>query len=164
MTVPTMVRSDITDRADVYALLSRFYGQALIDDVLAEPFSEVRAKGLDEHLPVMCDFWETMLLRARLYQRSALEVHREVHLKHPLTHEHFLRWLTLWVETVDAMFSGPVAEKAKLHGRRTAWAFHRRLTGHDVPELDAAALPTPRAGVSPGDRPQNLRGLRTLAQ
>ncbi|BBZ03209.1 hypothetical protein MCHIJ_26460 [Mycolicibacterium chitae] len=133
----TMLRSDITDRDDIYDLLSRFYGQALVDDLLAEPFTEVRAMGLEQHLPVMCDFWETMLFRAGLYRRSALEVHREVHLKHPLGTEHFVRWLTLWLATIDEMFAGPVAEQAKLHGRRSAWAFHRRLVGHDAPELDA---------------------------
>lgn len=128
---------DLADRADIHALLSKFYGRVLDDDLLAKPFTEVRAKGLDSHLPVMCDFWETMLLQARLYQRSALEVHRVVHHNHPLDHRHFLRWLTLWLDTVDVMFSGPVAEQAKTQGRRIAWAMHRRLTGGDVPELDA---------------------------
>lgn len=63
--------SDLTDRADVRELLSRFYGRVLIDELLAEPFTEVRAKGLVAHLPVMCDFWETMLFRAGLYQQCA---------------------------------------------------------------------------------------------
>ena len=128
---------DVMDRADVYALLERFYGRALVDDLLAEPFSEVRAQGLDTHLPVMCDFWETVLFRAGLYRGSALNVHRDVHGLHPLDHRHFIRWLTLWLETVDEMFAGPVAEQAKMQGRRIAWAMHRRLTGGDAPELDA---------------------------
>jgi hemoglobin len=126
------VTRDLADRDDVYALLSRFYGQVLVDDLLAEPFTEVHAKGLAAHLPVMCDFWETMLFGARLYQRSALEVHREVHHNHPLTHRHFIRWLTIWLDTVDAMYVGPVAERAKVQGRRIAWAMHRRLCGGDA--------------------------------
>lgn len=128
---------DLADRADIHDLLSAFYGRALVDDLLAEPFADVRAKGLDAHLPVMCDFWETMLLRARLYQRSALEVHRVVHREHPLDHRHFIRWLTLWLDTIDAMYHGPVADQAKIQGRRIAWAMHRRLTGRDASELDA---------------------------
>ena len=132
----TTLTRDLADRADIHALLSEFYGRVLVDDLLAEPFTEVRAKGLDSHLPVMCDFWETMLLRARLYQRSALEVHRVVHHNHRLDDRHFIRWLTLWLDTVDAMYSGPIAEQAKTQGRRIAWAMHRRLTGGDVPELD----------------------------
>lgn len=32
-------RVDLADRADVEALLRRFYGQVLVDDILAEPFA-----------------------------------------------------------------------------------------------------------------------------
>ena len=127
---------DLADRADVHALLERFYGRALVDDVLAEPFTEVRVKGLDQHLPVMCDFWETVLFRAGLYRGSALHVHRDVHIRHRLDHRHFIRWLTLWLDTVDEMYQGAVAERAKMQARRIAWAMHRRLTGGDAPELD----------------------------
>lgn len=128
---------DLADRSDVYALLSRFYGRVLVDDLLAEPFTEVRTQGLENHLPVMCDFWETVLFRAGLYKGSAMTVHGEVHHRHPVTHRHFIRWLTLWLDTVDTMFRGPVAELAKVQARRIAWAMHRRLTGGDAPELDA---------------------------
>jgi hemoglobin len=62
---------DLADRADVDALLRRFYGRALIDDVLAAPFADLRAGGLDSHLPKMCDFWETVLFRAGRYRGSA---------------------------------------------------------------------------------------------
>lgn len=133
----TTTCTDLATRADVHALLARFYGRVLADDVLAAPFTDVREKGLDAHLPVMCDFWETVLFRAGLYQGSALDVHRHVHRDHALSQRHFVRWLTLWLDTVDAMYRGPVAEQAKVQARRIAWAMHRRLTGGDAPELDA---------------------------
>ena len=133
----TTTGTDLATRADVHALLARFYGRVLVDDLLAAPFTDVREKGLDAHLPVMCDFWETVLFRAGLYQGSALDVHRHVHHDHPLSHRHFVRWLTLWLDSVDAMYRGPVAEQAKVQARRIAWAMHRRLIGADAPELDA---------------------------
>ena len=40
---------DLADRADVDPLLRRFYGRVLVDDVLAEPFTDVRVAGLDSH-------------------------------------------------------------------------------------------------------------------
>jgi hemoglobin len=86
----------------------------------------------------MADFWETALFRAGLYRGSALHVHRHVHRQTPLSGHHFVRWLTAWTETVDAMFAGPIAERAKVQGARIAWAMHRRLTGTDTPELDSA--------------------------
>jgi hemoglobin len=133
----TSTLTDLSDRTDVRELLSRFYERVLVDELLAEPFTGVRAKGLEAHLPVMCDFWETMLFRAGLYTGSALRAHRDVHRDHPLSDRHFLRWLSLWRDTVDAMYRGPVAEQAKIQAGRIAWAMHRRLTGGDSPELDA---------------------------
>ena len=76
---------DLADRDDVYALLTAFYGRALVDDLLTDAFSDIRARGLESHLPVMCDFWETMLFRAKLYRGSALAPHQHVHAEHPLT-------------------------------------------------------------------------------
>jgi len=128
--------ADLAARADVEALLRRFYGRVMADDVLAEPFSELRTKGLESHIPVMADFWETALFRAGLYRGSALQAHRHVHQRIPLNGRHFVRWLTTWNDTVDQMFRGPIAERAKIQGARIAWAMHRRLTGSDTPELD----------------------------
>ncbi|BBZ49726.1 group III truncated hemoglobin [Mycobacterium heidelbergense] len=128
--------ADLTGRADVEALLHRFYDRVMVDDVLIGPFAELRAGGLDSHIPVMADFWQTVLFRAGLYRGSALHAHRRVHQQTPLSGRHFVRWLTVWNETVDEMFRGPVAEHAKIQAARIAWAMHRRLTGTDAPELD----------------------------
>ena len=133
---PDQAVTDLTSRADVEALLRRFYGRVLVDDVLAEPFAELRIRGLDSHIPVMCDFWETVLFRAGLYRGSALHAHRHVHQRTSLSGRHFVRWLTTWNTTVDEIYRGPVAERAKTQAARIAWAMHRRLTGTDTPELD----------------------------
>lgn len=132
-----MAARDLVDRADVEALLYRFYGTALHDEALYDAFSELRAAGLDGHIPTMSDFWETVLFRAGLYQGSALTVHRDLHNRTPLTAHHFVRWLTLWNEAVDELYDGPVAEHAKLQAARIAWSMNRRLNGADARELDA---------------------------
>ncbi|MGV0815648.1 group III truncated hemoglobin [Mycolicibacterium boenickei] len=128
---------DLAGHDDVELLLWRFYSKALSDPVLAEPFAELRAKGLRSHLPVMCDFWETVLFGAGLYHGSALIVHRELHARHPLSAVHFVRWLTLWTDTVDELYQGRYADRAKLQAGRIAKAMHRRLAGTDAAELDA---------------------------
>ncbi|SPM32379.1 Truncated hemoglobin YjbI [Mycobacterium rhizamassiliense] len=128
--------NDLVDGADVEALLHRFYDRVLVDEVLAEPFAELRSTGLDAHIPTMSDFWQTVLFRAGRYRGSALNVHRGVHDRTPLSARHFVRWLTVWRETVDEMYRGPAAERAKVQATRIAWAMHRRLTGVDARELD----------------------------
>lgn len=129
---------DLADRGDVEALLRRFYGQVLVDEILAEAFGEIRITGLESHLPVMCDFWQTVLFRAGLYGGSAVRAHQPVYDRHMLTARHFLRWLDLWNHTVDQMFRGPVAERAKIQAARIARAMHRRLTGDYSEELDVS--------------------------
>lgn len=134
MTVPVI---DIVDRSDVEALLRRFYGRVFGDDVLAAPFADLRTRGLDAHLPTMCDFWETVLFRAGRYRGSALVAHRDVHQRTPLSASHFVRWLRIWHDTVDEMYQGTTAERAKVQATRIAWAMQRRLTGVAATELDA---------------------------
>ncbi|OBK30645.1 cyanoglobin [Mycobacterium asiaticum] len=131
--------ADLADREDIAALLQHFYGMALQDEVLYQPFSDLRAAGLDGHIPTMCDFWETVLFRAGRYRGSALTVHRALHDRTPLAGRHFVRWVTLWHAAVDDMFDGPVARHAKVQAGRIAWSMHRRLCGADAqaPELDA---------------------------
>jgi hemoglobin len=130
-------RTDLATRTDIEDLLRRFYRRVLVDDLLADPFAEIRESGLESHLPIMCDFWETVLFGARLYQGSALRVHRSVHTRRRLEARHFLRWLTLWSTTVGQMFQGPIAAHATVHATRIARAMHRNLTGTDSAELDA---------------------------
>lgn len=130
-------RHDLADRGDVEALLYRFYGRALCDELLYESFTELRVTGLDAHIPTMCDFWETALFRAGRYRGSALTVHRDLHSRTPLSAGHFVRWLSLWNEAVDELYDGPVAEHAKLQAARIAWSMNRRLNGVDTRELDA---------------------------
>jgi hemoglobin len=133
-------RRDLADRADVEALLRRFYSQVLDDDILAEPFTEVRdVTGLDSHIPVMADFWETMLFRVRRYYGRVQDVHGQVHGRTALSSDHFVRWLTTWYDTVDEMYGGPLAERAKTQAARVAWSMHRALTGGDASELNTLA-------------------------
>ena len=75
------------------------------------------------------DFWETVLFRTGAYRRNALQVHVALHARHPLTGEHFARWLELWDGTVDALYAGPIAERAKLQAARIAGSMERRLAG-----------------------------------
>lgn len=132
--------NDLKNRTDIEALLRRFYGRVLDDDVLGEPFAEVRAKGLESHIPVMADFWETMLFRARLYRGRVLDAHRHVHDRSTLSSRHFVRWLTIWTNTVDEMYQGPVADHAKVQAARIAWSMHRALTRTGSCELDALVV------------------------
>ena len=127
--------ADIATRADVSDLVVAFYSSAFLDDLLGPVFIDVAKLDLDTHLPIMCDFWETVLFRAGRYQRNALQVHAALHQKSPLTPEHFGRWLEIWTATVDALFVGEKADLAKLQATRIAWSMSRRLMGESGSEF-----------------------------
>ena len=90
---------------------------------------------LDMHLPVMGDFWQTVLFRAGLYRRNALQVHADLHAAAPLRAEHFARWLALWTTTVDDSFAGEKAELAKTQAARISYSISRRLLGESSREF-----------------------------
>lgn len=123
------VRHDIRDRADCERLVRTFYGRALVDPVIGFIFTDVAKLDLEEHVPVITSFWETMLLGAGTYGGGAFGVHANLNRQVPFRAGHFLRWLTLWNASVDELFDGPVADEAKRHAERVANAFHRRLGG-----------------------------------
>lgn len=132
--------SDLTNRVDVEHLVTTFYHRAFDDDLLGPIFTEVAHLDLDHHMPIMCDFWETVLFRAGLYKRNAFGVHVDLNDKVPLGSEHFERWLQIWVENVDDHFAGEAAERAKTQATRIATSINRRLQG-----LPPGAVSTLRA-------------------
>jgi hemoglobin len=138
--------TDLRDRDDVQRLVSEFYRRAFIDDLLGPIFTYIANMDFDHHLPIICDFWETVLFRAGLYQRNALAIHMSLNAKVPLGAEHFDRWLALWSSTVDEHFAGEKAELAKVQAGRIAGSIHRRLQGHSGSDFETIGA---REGASP---------------
>jgi truncated hemoglobin YjbI len=128
--------SDLTGRADVQALVESFYLRAFDDQLIGHIFTDVAQMDLAHHLPIMCDFWQTVLFQAGLYQRNALALHVALNAKVPLRQEHFDRWLALWNENVDEQFPGEKAELAKTQARRIAGSIRRRLQGGSGSEFE----------------------------
>lgn len=120
---------DIRDRDDILALVRTFYEAAFEDPLIGPIFTEVAHMDLDHHLPIMGDFWESVLFQAGGYRRDALALHTALDARHPLTAEHFDRWLQLWTGTIDSRYEGPRAELAKEQGGRIAASIQRRLRG-----------------------------------
>jgi hemoglobin len=123
-------RPDIRSRADIDALVEAFYRKALVDDVIGFIFTDVAKIDLEKHLPLIADFWDSILFGSSVYAQhghSPILVHALLHKKQPLTEEHFNRWLTLFSQTVDELFSGAVAEEAKQRARGIAGFMQKQI-------------------------------------
>ena len=94
-----------------------------------------------EHLPIISDFWETILFQKPAYKRGpqVMNVHLALNEKVKLKDFHFRRWLYLFNKTVDELFDGPtgtpIASSVNCgrcagarcrHGRRPSTKFIRR--------------------------------------
>lgn len=107
---------DIETRKDIDGLLVEFYKKVFADDLIGFIFTDVARLDLDEHLPIIGDFWETLLLGADVYtkrKRNPLQIHAGLHEKTPLLPEHFERWVGIFSATIDEMFAGERTEFAK---------------------------------------------------
>jgi hemoglobin len=125
--------ADIETREDVERLVRAFYSRAMTDPIIGFLFTEIARLDLEAHVPVISNFWETILLGAQSYRGGAFRPHAELHMKVPLRSAHFQRWVVLWWETIDELFAGERAELAKAHAARVARAFHGRLQDFPVP-------------------------------
>ena len=111
---------DISTRQDIELFVQSFYSKVKQDEVIGYIFNDVVKMDWPKHLPVMYDFWETVLLDANKYTANAMEKHFEVNKKIALEEKHFHRWLQLFNNTIDELFAGSIAALAKKRAKSVA--------------------------------------------
>jgi hemoglobin len=114
------MKNDITGRDDVKTLVDRFYDKVKTDELLAPVFSHV---DWPRHLPVMYNFWSSMLFGDQSYQGNPLQKHLPL----PVQPKHFDRWLHLFKETVRENFSGEKADEVMMRAESIAGIFQVRM-------------------------------------
>lgn len=107
------MKSDIQSRADIIFLVDTFYQQVLVDETIGFIFTDVVKVQLDKHMPVMYDFWCSVLLREQSYQGNVMLKHIALNRQVTLTEAHFNQWVFLFKSTIQSLFEGPVVEEAK---------------------------------------------------
>ena len=99
-------KKDITNREDLLLLMQEFYKKLLIDDSINYLFTDIAKINLSHHLPVLVDFWDSILFQSNTYQKNAMQPHLALHQKSPLQKQHFETWLRYFKASVDELFSG----------------------------------------------------------
>ena len=94
---------DVTSREDVELLVRSFYTKVRKNDTLGYIFDDIMKIDWEHHIPILVDFWETMLLDTDSYKRNAMAEHFKVNQKIKLEPLHFSTWLTLFDQTVDEL-------------------------------------------------------------
>ena len=121
-----MGNADIETFKDIKSLVDAFYSSIRQDEMLGPIFTDFANVDWVEHLPKLCEFWETVLFAVQGYKGDPIEAHVELHerlnkeLDLDLQQHHFDHWVELFTQTVDDLFAGPIAEKAKRSAVRMA--------------------------------------------
>ena len=104
---------DIKNKNDIQHLVDTFYTKVRKNDTIGHFFNNVVDIDWEDHMPIMYNFWDSILFGGREYKGNPMTKHVELNEKSPMEKEHFNTWLALWTETVDELFSGEKAEEVK---------------------------------------------------
>lgn len=107
---------------DIRFMVDDFYGKVRMDDLLADVFNSV-ISDWPHHLDKMYRFWQSVLLREYTYNGAPFLKHANL----PVGEEHFIRWLTLFYETLDTHFHGELADRAKFQSNQMARMFYSKM-------------------------------------
>lgn len=117
------IHKDITNLEDIKLLVNTFYSKVQEDDLIGPIFNDKIIGRWPEHLEKMYRFWQTILLDVHSYSGSPFPPHKQL----PVTKEHFERWMKIFTETVDSLFTGPLADEAKLRAKNMAEMFNYKI-------------------------------------
>ncbi|HYJ65707.1 MAG TPA: group III truncated hemoglobin [Parafilimonas sp.] len=107
------MKKDIEERGDIELLINSFYDKVKKDAGIGYIFNDVAKVNWEHHLPVMYDFWESIIFNTNSYSGNPMTVHAKLNKETPLLARHFKQWLHLFTTTVDELFEGKKAELAK---------------------------------------------------
>jgi hemoglobin len=115
--------NDILTIEDIKLLVNTFYSKVQKDNFIGPIFNEKIGDRWPEHLEKMYGFWETILLEVHSYSGSPFPPHKQL----PVSKEHFDRWMEIFIQTTDSLFTGPLADEAELRAKNMAEMFNYKI-------------------------------------
>ncbi len=125
-----MELKEIENREDIYLLISTFYNKIKFDDFIGPFFLKaIPVSEWDAHVDKLTDFWETNLFFANKYKGNLMQVHQKLDVtnNYKITQKHFGKWLELWISTLDELFYGEKALKAKNSARNISFLLFLKM-------------------------------------
>ncbi|MEP7110085.1 MAG: group III truncated hemoglobin [Ferruginibacter sp.] len=114
------MKEDISSRNDIEKLIVQFYEKVKRDPVIGFIFTRLVNMDWENHIPVIVDFWETILLDNPVYKKNAMEIHYDLNKRIRLVKIHFETWLSLFNSTTDELYEGKIASLAKSRAKSIA--------------------------------------------
>ena len=124
--------SDLEAESDIAELVRRFYADVAQDELLGPMFNDVARVDWSEHLPKLTAFWCRALLGQPGYEGNPFRAHVLIHNQRPFTTAQFERWLSLFHETLELGWVGPIAQRAAALADNVARVHSHQLLGYEV--------------------------------
>jgi hemoglobin len=108
------VPASVIDDATIGRLVRAFYAKVRTDPDMGPIFEAAIGNDWDHHLERMTDFWSSVMLTSGRYSGNPMIKHVRQKAIRPA---HFVRWLALFEETANALFTPDCAVQfaAKAH-------------------------------------------------
>ena len=113
---------DIQSEEDIKLFSDIFYKRLLADEKINHLFLNLN---LEEHLPRIYNFWNTLLLGTMTYKRNMMEAHQHLVLKK----EDFPVWLRHFEATLRENFEGEKTDEAISRANTIAMTMRYKLLG-----------------------------------
>lgn len=117
------MKEDIKDEQDIKLLVDSFYAKVNEDDLLGPVFNGFANVDWEHHLPIMYNFWSSVLFGTMAYKGQPFPKHMRL----PIDRQHFARWVMLFSETADELFEGDKTKELKQKATSIAQVFQMKL-------------------------------------
>ncbi|MBE7733583.1 group III truncated hemoglobin [Devosia faecipullorum] len=136
------------DETMIRAVVDEFYARARRDDVIGPVFNRIIPDAeWPAHLDKIADFWSSMLLGTGRYTGRPMPKHMDIP---ELADAHFMRWLRLFRETVEALCPPEIAalfiERSERIGNSFRMNIHMRR-GEDIVGMEPLRREAPPVWV-----------------
>lgn len=127
------MKKDIETREELEEFLRAFYKNAFADELIGRFFTEVVPLDLKTHIPVIANFWESIVFNKPSYRKNVMEVHKHIHDLSKIQKPHLDRWVKIFTETLNGNFEGPKTELMKQRARSIATLMDIKLNHDQIP-------------------------------
>jgi len=83
-------------KAHIKKLVIHFYLRVQKDELLGPIFNEIAQVDWDHHIPLLCQFWNSIMLKTNEYHGNAYMKHLMLGKQIEIQEHHFTRWLDLF--------------------------------------------------------------------
>ena len=121
------IKKDIQNRQNIEKFITAFYKEVIQDETIGIIFTKIVPMNWEHHIPLITDFWESILLDNPVYKNNAMEAHYALNKIFPLQKKHFNAWLNIFNITIDEMFSGEKVILAKKRAESIAMLMEHKM-------------------------------------